>query len=439
MSRLIEWLKTERLWLRMKSQWLRGRRLASQLQRRRSETEKGAKALIIPCDPWSVVGSRGDQAMMIACIQRIRAANPYRVIDVMTDSHATDEECRALGLNPIADWNVPLDVWFAAHAAEYAEVYILGADVTDGVYGWTVAWKLLAYYDLFWIFCHRDRVGPDESGSDSRAEMERCKCRVHYLGFSWSKTPSPMMKRVLHFLTPDLPLPVRDPVSYRRLEQFTRHRPLVQVADAAFCLKPKETPRAAHHRAWVDAQHAAGKRVIVLNVHTMFNDAETKSAHWEESFADALQRVQTSFPEVQFLFVPHDNRPRVSDHAILKRLYDKFDSKRAYFVDEVMNADEIKALLGACDGLIAGRMHISIAALGQGVPVLGLVYQGKFEGLWEYFGLDNETLIEPRLFVTDCDAAARKVCSFVGALTGIRKQILASVARVKDLARRNFP
>lgn len=119
------------------SQWSHVRVLVKQM----SKAISGGKALIVPCDPWGVVGSRGDQAMILACLQHVRAAHPDRVVDVLTDSHDTDAPCRELGLNPVVAWREPLDVWFTAHAGDYAEVYIPGADVTDGVYGWPTACK----------------------------------------------------------------------------------------------------------------------------------------------------------------------------------------------------------------------------------------------------------------------------------------------------------
>ena len=410
---LTDCLRNERLWWRLKAQWRRGRHFASQ----KVETGvQGGKALIVPCDPWGVVGSRGDQAMIIACIQRIHSEHADRTIEIMVDSHGTDTDCQALGLVPVATWREPLDVWFAAHAHEYSEVYIPGADVTDGVYGWPTAMKMLAYYDLFF------RMGTE----------------VHYLGFSWSRNPNLMMRRVLSQLSANLPLLVRDPVSYQRLKNFTTHRPLVQVADVAFCLKHRESTRVIEHRTWVEAQHAIGKTVIAINVHTMFNDEETKSVDWERVFAAVLKKVQETHVDIRFLFLPHDNRPRVSDHAILKRLYAEFDITRTYLVDEVMDADEIKFLLGSCDGLIAGRMHISIAALGQGVPVLGLVYQGKFEGLWQHFNLSEDTLMEPRVFMTDPSRAEESICAFIDDLQRLRMQIARSIPEVLELSKKNF-
>ena len=373
---------------------------------------EGSRTLIIPCDPWGVVGSRGDQAMILSVLQHCRE----RQIDILTDSPATDAACRELKMNPLPQWNVPFDKWMRENAARYSQVFILGADVTDGVYGWVTAMKLLMFYDCF-----------------SRLGVE-----THYLGFSWSKTPSPWMHLVLPFLKKGLPLPVRDPVSLERLTHFTRHRPLVQVADAAFCLHPRVSKRVLRYQSWVGAQKSAGKRVVAVNVHTMFNEAETKSVDWERAFAEVLFKVQAAKPDVVWLFVPHDNRPASSDLAILSRLHRSFDSTHACLVDEVMNADEIKALVGSCDGLIAGRMHISIAALGMGVPVFGLVYQGKFEGLWRHFGLSSSTIIQPKTILEGVAGVAVKVCQFVDDLFALKSAVQLALSRVILLAEKNF-
>lgn len=372
--------------------------------------QEGDRVLVVPCDPWAVVGSRGDQAMILAVKQHCESER----IDVLTDSHDTDDACREIGLNPVAEWNMPFDGWMKGNASRYRVVYILGADVTDGVYGWPTAMKLLMFYDCF-----------------SRLGM-----KTHYLGFSWSETPSLWMHLVFPFLKRGLPLPVRDPVSYERVAKFTRHRPLVQVADAAFQLKPNSTPRARKWIDWCRGRKSDGRRVIAINVHQMFNDVETKSARWEAAFAKCLNAVVKKNQDVAYLLVPHDNRPRVSDLEILKRINGLISNST--LIDGVMNADEIKAVLGECDALIAGRMHISIAALGQGVPVLGLVYQGKFEGLWKHFGLPRETLLAPKTFLENPQFAESALGAFMDNISDLRMKIKKRLPHVVELAALNF-
>ena len=369
-----------------------------------------SRMLIVPCDPWGVVGSRGDQAMILAVKQHCKGAE----IDILTDSHDTDADCREIGLNPLAEWNASFDRWMKDNAGKYKEVYILGADVTDGVYGWPTAMKLLMFYDCF------SRLG----------------IKAHYLGFSWSRTPSPWMHLVFPLLKRGLTLPVRDPVSYRRLERFTRHRPLAQVADAAFLLHPNPTPRARKWIDWCREMRKGGRTVVAVNVHQMFNDAETKSAEWEAAFSQCLKTVAENNGDIIYLLVPHDNRPRVSDLKILKRINRLLTGST--LIDVVMNADEIKAVLGECDALIAGRMHISIAALGQGVPVLGLVYQGKFEGLWKHFELSADMLIMPKLFLDAAADTSKIIENFIRNLDSLRTQIRQQLPVVLDLSSRNF-
>lgn len=370
----------------------------------------GNRILIVPCDPWGVVGSRGDQAMILAIKQHCEDLE----IDILTDSHETDGACREIGLNPLAEWRMPFDEWMAGSARKYKEVYILGADVTDGVYGWPTAMKLLMFYDCF----------------------ARMGIKTHYLGFSWSETPSPWMHMVFPMLKRRLPLPVRDPVSYGRVARFTHHRPLVQVADAAFQLKPNSTQRAQKWIDWCRGQRDLGRRIIAINVHQMFNDVETKSADWESAFSKCLEDVAKAHRDIIYLLVPHDNRPRVSDLEILKRIGSMVPN--ATLIDVVMNADEIKAVLGVCDALIAGRMHISIAALGQGVPVLGLVYQGKFEGLWRLFDLPSNTLIAPKDFIANPQHATLCLAQFLNGIRELATKISARLPSVKILSALNF-
>lgn len=376
----------------------------------RNITQKGERGLIVPCDPWGVVGSRGDQAMILAVKQHCGDLE----IDILTDSSETDDACLEIGLNPLAEWSMPFDEWMKNNVGQYKEVYILGADVTDGVYGWSTAMKLLMFYDCF------SRLG----------------VKTHYLGFSWSKTPCPWMHLVFPFLKRGLPLPVRDPVSYARVARFTRHRPLVQVADVAFQLKPNLTPRAQKWIEWCREQKLNGRKVVAINVHQMFNDVETKSADWERAFARCLEDAAQKHADIKYLLIPHDNRPRISDLEILKRINSLLPD--ASLIDVVMNADEIKAVLGVCDALIAGRMHISIAALGQGVPVLGLVYQGKFEGLWRLFDLPSNTLITPKEFLTDFKQVVLRLDSFVKRIEELSVQIARRLYYVMTLSVLNF-
>ena len=411
LTKLKKIIRDYRIYFRLRREWLRARKM--------SLAAKGSRVLIVPCDPWGVVGSRGDQAMVLSAIQHVKEVAPSAGIDILTDSHKTDDALKKIGLNPIAEWNEPFAEWIASSASRYGNVYIVGADVTDGVYGIMAAMKMVMFYDIF-----------------SKAGAE-----VRYLGFSWSESPHRLMKCVLGRLTPGLPLPVRDPISLKRLEIFTAHRPLVQVADVAFMLKPRMTSRAKEIIGWCEEERSRGRTVVALNVHPMFNDVDSREAAWCKTFVRVISSALDSHPEVSLLFVPHDNRPTVSDEKVLSRLFIGLTAEhqsRCRLVKEVMDADEIKAVLGSVDGMIAGRMHISIAAFGQGVPVLGLVYQGKFEGLWDLLKLPVDTMLSPKKFLDNPNDATLRIVGFIESLASYRARVSESLPSVLELSAQNF-
>lgn len=375
--------------------------------------------LIIPCDPTSVVGSRGDQAMILAVYQTAHEKYPDLPIDILVASHDTDEALRDMNLNPVVQWPPLLGDWFEAHIAHYRAVYILGADVTDGVYGWSTSMNLLAMYDLF-----------------SRVGTETC-----YLGFSFSTRPDPVMKHVFRHLKKNLPLLVRDPVSRDRVESFTSHRPVRLVADAAFCLKPDVSLRIQKDCTWCEGQHVQGRRILAVNIHPMFNDVGGDLERWRMCFIQTLLELLAHDANLSLLFLPHDDRPNISDLLLLKEIYEGLPreyASRLHFVETVYRADEIKALVGCCDALLAGRMHLSIAALGQGIPVFALVYQDKFEGLWQHFGLDSETLCDPREFLRSQSDVQKAILSFLDQLPVLREQIQNQLPNVLELSRSQF-
>ena len=414
-SRAVAFLKTVRNVIRTVVPWLKARRVARTFAR--SGRSLGDRALVVPCDPWSVNGSRGDEAMLLATRQQIRARDAKMPIDILTAvAPAARDELRELGFVPQNDWPLPLHAWAKSALARYRVVYVLGADVMDGVYGWWTAWRLLAFADV----C-------------SRAGIE-----THLLGFSWSMTPSPLMRLAFALWGRRRTLFVRDGVSLERVRRFAPRTRFELVADAAFLLEPRTTPRAADVVSWIRAERAAGRVVVAVNVHPMFNSAQARGVVWEEAFAAALNAAQKADERLVLLLVPHDNRPGLSDEAMLARIEGRLAgvSRR---IGSVWHADELKAVVGACDGLVAGRMHISIAALSQGVPVLGLVYQGKFEGLWRHCGLDAATTcLRPETFVTDPPAARAQVEAFLALLPTLRETLRAHLPDTLRLARLNY-
>jgi polysaccharide pyruvyl transferase WcaK-like protein len=85
-------------------------------------------------------------------------------------------------------------------------------------------------------------------------------------------------------------------------------------------------------------------------------------------------------------------------------------------------------------------MHLAIAALGMGVPALGLSSgptQGKFEGLLQHYGLPSWLSLSPETYLLEGvlrDALAR----FINELPELRDTIESRRELVLGLSRRNF-
>jgi len=92
--------------------------------------------LIIPCDQKTVIGSRGDEAMMIAMIQSIRAKNSDAIISLLTYADFEHPVLLEYDIGVIPKWANP--TWSLKKILEvcsdFDSVMIVGADTMDGHY-----------------------------------------------------------------------------------------------------------------------------------------------------------------------------------------------------------------------------------------------------------------------------------------------------------------
>ena len=101
------------------------------------------------------------------------------------------------------------------------------------------------------------------------------------------------------------------------------------------------------------------------------------------------------------------------------------------------NGAELKRLVANVDLVLTGRMHLAIAALGQGKPVGAITYQGKFDGLVELFGLPKWILVSPAE-ASDHDNLSRLVDRLIAESEELGGQIRLRLPSIIDLAKRNF-
>jgi polysaccharide pyruvyl transferase WcaK-like protein len=376
--------------------------------------------LVIPSDPTTLTGARGDEAMVRATLDPLRAAGRADKVLILTATGAASTAARAMGFEPLEVWRRPglADVLGAIEAHAPGTAFALGADIMDGYYSPVTTARVLAICDV----------------------LARAGARVAITGFSFNDRPSPLLRAAFERVHPSVALNLRDPISEQRFRAFCR-APATLVADVAFLLAPDASgaPYDAA-AAWVGEQRTAARPVVAFNVHPMLIKGAT-DAQVERFVAravDAIRAVSATTP-VAWLLLPHDYRGSIGDDACLAPIAQRLAGSGVTFhhPSTPLSAPQLKAVAGLVDGVATGRMHLAIATLGQGVPVAGFTYQDKFQGLLQHFELPQWLLLSPQQMV-EGDALAALLARFVDALPALRAQVVSRLPAVQALSRRNL-
>jgi polysaccharide pyruvyl transferase WcaK-like protein/glycosyltransferase involved in cell wall biosynthesis len=328
---------------------------------------------------------------------------------------------------------------------------VIAVNPEDAVSGLDVLAKVegvLPRYDAFAIF-GADVLDGHYSLDESRHRValveiaERLGLATAIFGFSINEAPCDEAIADLVRLAGRIPLCVRDPVSVRRLAD--RGLPaVVCVADVAFLMPPAESSFATREtETWIEAQKSSDRRVAIINLSRhVLSDASPAERVELDEFADAVARLVSNH-RLSILWCAHDLRTVAGtddgDVAIvmnLSRLLSRKGIDDAYHRHAVpASPAEAKRLAGLVDLVITGRMHLAIAALGMGTPAIGISYQGKFEGLWQLFGM-MDYVVDSR--VLDSRELERLCVHALLHLEELTLKVAARLPQVVELARRNF-
>ena len=133
---------------------------------------------------------------------------------------------------------------------------------------------------------------------------------------------------------------------------------------------------------------------------------------------------------------------RWGDNEVLKSiaaaLPDSLAGRCHVVAGQGLSPGSVRRLVRGLDFVIAGRMHLAIACLAEGVPVAGVTYQGKFEGLFGYFELGDMLIAADAAFEGEGDGLAAFAVACTADLAGARERIMHHRERVIALAERNF-
>ncbi|RIX98435.1 hypothetical protein D3218_16990 [Aureimonas flava] len=376
------------------------------------------KVAIVPSMPRDPFGSRGDEAMAQAVIDSLRQIGITGPIGMVTEKASLPPQIAAQGVVAEPCWTTP---WRLAtvfdRIKDYDAVVVIGADVMDGYYSSISSLRLWMVADLF----------------------SRVRTAGITTGFSFNASPRWPVRAFLK-LRGNSPMVVnlRDPVSFKRFEKAAPGVGRL-VADCAFLLRPTTGEANAAARGWIEDRRET-TTVVGLNVHPMLSperDAETIESIVRAT-AEAV-RTLIDKRDVSVLLLPHDFRAsNIGDVAMLDRVARQIDRPdRVRVQSKELSASDIKGLASQLDLVFSARMHLAIGTLGSSVPVVGINYQDKFEGLFEQFGLPKAFLID-RTRAGDAALMTRVFDEAFVARADLRAAVEARVGAVKALSRSTF-
>lgn len=337
---------------------------------------KPSRFLIIPGDAAHPSGSLGDMAMFTALMQSLRARNDAATFTVI-GTHDHNLTIPGIGDVPVvAAWlGKAGTIAFDRLIREHHALFVMGADILDGKYGAALVARAVGYCN------HSARLGIPAAT----------------LGFSFNRHPRYPTVHALSRLDPAVQVNVRDAPSLKRFLDIVGI-PARLCADSAFLMAPavESEPEA---EKWIDDMRQAGRTPVGvnLNAHALAPAIEKVGmAPLVEHLARQLQRAGEQH-DLAYMLIPHDLKTQSGDIAILQTLEQTLRDQGFGHVryTRMTRPDVIKRVVGHLDLVVTGRMHLAIAALGSGTPVLCVTYQDKFEGLYQHFGLSLDHTVSP--------------------------------------------
>jgi colanic acid/amylovoran biosynthesis protein len=179
---------------------------------------------------------------------------------------------------------------------------------------------------------------------------------------------------------------VRESVSRRYLETLGVVENVEHVADSAFLMENEEVDL---EEFWPQGE---GSRVLGFNLSPLVRDLRDNSAEgtMENEVVNFL-RLVVNEKNMSVLFIPHvaplDGSAENNDEVYLKAILDVLGTMngKVSIAPSMLNAKQIKYVIGKCDYFIGARTHATIAAISSGLPTLSISYSIKSKGINEDF------------------------------------------------------
>jgi polysaccharide pyruvyl transferase WcaK-like protein len=325
--------------------------------------------------PSAAPGSSGDEALVRSSLEGLRARQPRTLLigEYPGETRWADVVAVDGAVDLAAWWNesglrrlLPAALRLGWRIGGIEETYLIGADVLDGAYSERGSVKRMAIPDL-----------AARSGGGAVV-----------LGSSWNESPPAAVVDWARRTHARVRWCARDPESWERMTRDLG-RNVDLTADTAFLLPahPSDASERAVH--FVRRARESGRVVVGVNL----NPLSFRAGGGPAVVAACARAIEAAVADgVAIALLPHDNRGDPSDLTLARDLWAALGADAAehtHLPDRVLTAQEMKAVLAELDAVVAGRMHVGIGALSQGVPTRLANIQGKVAGLFRHLGIDG--------------------------------------------------
>ncbi|MEV4902736.1 polysaccharide pyruvyl transferase family protein [Citricoccus sp. NPDC055426] len=285
---------------------------------------------------------------------------------------------------------------FVEALKEADDFFVIGADSMDGLYNTSSSLSRVNLLSL-----------ASKMGVQSTA-----------VGFSWSDNAKEVVVERLRSLPADVRLCVRDPLSVERLQ--ASGVPVIPSADIVFTHSRRQVT--AKEDAWAKDTDSP---VAVINASGLIH----KTTDLTEDYLAVVRHVLDLGFKVVLL--PHVIRTTDDDLAVLESIAGELNDPRVLLVESLLRPAQVAAILEHASLIVTGRMHLAILGLSQGIAPITLSTQGKVEGLYKLFKLDDFSISPARNWSTIAIPLIDKLVANMGMH---RFHINDELARIRDAA-----
>lgn len=318
-------------------------------------------------------GSLGDQALLEG-FKVLADKNRKILIEVLVDQNSRKHEFsdgfvshyqlpQRLGLKEL--------LLLAIKLIKHPEIIFIGADTLDGSYN--------PYKNSMWISIANF--------------LEVSGMSVSFISFSFSDTPNKEIVQKISDCRKNIKFCARDTFSKHRFENHCL-KPANLVADLAF-LMPSSTQNTVviDFLSKIETQRKNYPLLIGLNVNYLGQKDQLKEI--VKSYSQAITSILNSSTICGFVLIPHDFREGQSDLVVLNKIYKNLDKEvqsKVFILNSKYSAWDAKKIVGMCDLVFTGRMHLAISAMSQCIPIYCFSYKDKFEGLMKHYNISNNLM-----------------------------------------------